>query len=228
MSSTDAGATGPRVLFVYFTYTQQSLKIVQAMSDVLRERGCDVQSAAIELTDSRYAQRFTRFPLRHVYRDLFGMIPAQMRAATGEIRIPEEASEGDYDLVCIGSPTWWLRTSVPIRSFLQSDAAGRILQGKRFAAFVVCRRYWGFNLKTVEKLGTARGGTYVDGAHWSFAGGQVKSLLSLLSYLGKGENRERYLGVKIPVTNLQAVDLEGARAFAAGLAQRLVDDRQNA
>jgi menaquinone-dependent protoporphyrinogen IX oxidase len=223
MSSTDAGATGPRVLFVYFTYTQQSLKIVEAMAAVLREQGCDVKSAAIELTDSRYAERFTRFPLRHVYRDLFGMIPAQTRAATGEIRIPDEASHGDYDLVCIGSPTWWLRTSVPIRSYLKSDAAGRILNGKRFAAFVVCRRYWGFNLKTVKKLGTAKGGNYVDGAHWSFAGGQIKSLLSLLSYLGKGENQERYLGVKIPVTNLQAGDLEGARAFAAGLAERVVD-----
>jgi hypothetical protein len=226
MSSTDSNATRPRVLFVYFTYTQQSLKVVEAMSEVLRERDCDVQSAAIELTDSRYAERFARFPLRHVYRDLFGMIPAQMRAATGEIRIPDEAGHGDYDLVVIGSPTWWLRTSVPIRSYLKSDAAGQILKGKRFAAFVVCRRYWGFNLRTVEKLGSAKGGIYVDGAHWSFAGGQVKSLLSLLSYLGKGENRERYLGMKIPVTNLQASDLEGARTFAGGLADRLVGDRQ--
>jgi menaquinone-dependent protoporphyrinogen IX oxidase len=228
MSSTDAGATGPRVLFVYFTYTQQSLKIAEAMSEVLRERGCDVQLASIEFTDGRYAERFTRFPFRHPYRDLFGMIPAQLRGATGEIRIPEQASGGDYDLVVVGSPTWWIKTSVPIRSYLKSEAAGRILKGTRFAAYVVCRRYWGFNLRTVKKLGIARGGTYVDGAHWSYAGGQVKSLLSLLSYLGKGENRERYLGVKIPVTNLQAVDLEGARAFAAGLAQRLVDDRQNA
>jgi menaquinone-dependent protoporphyrinogen IX oxidase len=223
MSSTDAGATGPRVLFVYFTYTQQSLKIAEAMSEVLRERGCDVQLASIEFTDGRYAERFTRFPFRHPYRDLFGMIPAQLRGATGEIRIPEQASGGDYDLVVVGSPTWWIKTSVPIRSYLKSEAAGRILKGTRFAAYVVCRRYWGFNLRTVKKLGIAQGGTYVDGAHWSYAGGQVKSLLSLLSYLGKGENRERYLGVKIPITNLQAADLEGARTFAAGLAERVVD-----
>jgi menaquinone-dependent protoporphyrinogen IX oxidase len=228
MSSTDAGATGPRVLFIYFTYTQQSLKIAEAMSEVLRERGCDVQLASIEFTDARYAQRFTRFPFRHLYRDLFGMIPAQVRGATGEIRIPEPASGGDYDLVVVGSPTWWIKTSVPIRSYLKSEAAGRILKGKRFAAYVVCRRYWGVNLRTVKKLGIAQGGSYVDGAHWAYAGGQVKSLLSLLSYLGKGENRERYLGVKIPITNLQAGDLEGARAFAAGLAERLVDDRQAA
>ena len=213
-------------MLVYFTYTQQSLKVAEAMADVFREHGCEAQLARIELTDSRYAKRFSRFPLRHVYRDLFGMIPAQLRAATGEILIPNEASDGNYDLVVIGSPTWWLRTSVPIRSYLMSSAAGRILNGTRFAVFVVCRRYWGFNLRTVEKLGTARGGNYLDGAHWAFAGGQVRSLLSLLSYLGKGENRERYLGVKIPVTNLQARDLEGVRAFAAGLAHRVGVVRQ--
>src|SRR5438270_13025410 len=120
------------------------------------------------------------------------MMPAQGRGATGEISIPNEARDGDYDLVVIGSPTWWLKTSVPIRSWLKSDAAERVLKGKRFASYVVCRRYWGFNLRAVKQLGTARGGEYLDGIHFSFAGGQVRSLLSLISYFGNGENRERY------------------------------------
>jgi menaquinone-dependent protoporphyrinogen IX oxidase len=228
MSSTDAGATGPRVLFVYFTYTQQSLKVAETMAEVLRNRGCDVELASIEFTDSRYAERFTRFPLRHAVFDIFGMMPAQVRGATGEIRIPEDATNGDYDLVVVGSPTWWIKTSVPIRSYLKSDAAGRILNGTRFAAFVVCRRYWGFNLRAVKKLGTERGGNYLDGTHFSFAGGQVRSLLSLISYFGKGENRERYLGVKIPPTNLKPDYGDQARAFANGLADRVVGDRQTA
>jgi hypothetical protein len=78
----------------------------------------------------------------------------------------------------------------------------------------------------VKKLGTERGGEYVDGIHFSFAGGQVRSLLSLLSYFGKGENRERYLGVKIPPTNLKPDYLEQAQAFATGLADGLVHDSQ--
>jgi hypothetical protein len=114
---------------------------------------------------------------------------------------------------------------MPIRSYLKSDAAGEILDDTRFAAFVVCRRYWSINLNTVRKLGTAKGGDYVDGTHWAFAGGQIKSLLSLLSYLGKGETRDRYLGVKIPHTNLQDHDLQGARAFASGLANHLAQER---
>lgn len=193
------------------------------MADVLRERGCDVRMAAIVFTDSRWADRFTRFPLRHAYGDIVGMMPAQVRGATGEINIPGEAKDGDYDLVVIGSPTWWIKTSVPIRSWLKSEGAGRILGNTRFAAYVVCRRYWGFNLRAVKKLGTERGGEYVDGTHFSFAGGQVRSLLSLISYFGKGENRERYLGVKIPPTNLKPDYREQARAFASGLA-RVIDD----
>ncbi len=222
MSASDPNAAQPRVLFVYFTYTQQSLKVAEAMADTLQQRGCDTRLAGIQLTDSRYAERFTRFPLRRPYLDIFGMMPAQLRGATGEIQIPPEAMEGEYELVVIGSPTWWIRTSVPIRSYLKSDAAGRILDHTRFTAYVVCRRYWGFNLRGVKKLGTERGGDYVEGIHFSFAGGQIRSLLSLISYFGKGENRDRYLGVKIPPTNLKPDYLEQARAFASGLADGLV------
>ena len=221
MASSDAYEKTPRVLFLYYTYTQQSLRVADAMAEVFRQRGCDVSQAGIEFTDSRYAERFTRFPLRHAFLDIFGMLPAQLRGATGEIRVPDEAREGDYDLICVGSPTWWLKTSVPVRSFLKSDEAGRLLDGKRFAAFVVCRRYWSINLKTVKKLGTRQGGEWVNGIHFSFAGGQVRSLLSLLSYFGKGENRERYLGVKIPPTNLKPDYSEQARAFATELADGL-------
>ena len=220
--SAQADPRAPRVLFVYYTYTKQTLKIVEAMADVFHQRGCEVQQAAIQFTDSRYATRFTQFPFRHLYRDLFGMIPAQLRGATGEIRIPDNAREGSYDLVCIGSPTWWLKTSVPIRSYLKSDAAGQILGGKRFAAFVVCRRYWGINLRAVKKLGTAKGGSYVDGAHWAFAGGQIKSLLSLLSYLGKGENRDRYLGVKIPPPTSSQTTSSRRKLLRRGPTRRLL------
>jgi hypothetical protein len=49
-------------------------------------------------------------------------------------------------------------------------------------------------------------------------------LLSLISYFGKGKNQERYLGVKIPPTNLKADYLGQAQAFATGLADGLVTD----
>ena len=192
------------------------------MAGVLRDRGCDVSLAAIEFTDPRYAARFQQFPMPHPFRELVGMIPAESpRRRPAKIAIPDVVTERDYDLVCIGSPTWWLSTDVPVRSFLESDTASRVLKGKPFAAAVCCRRYWKHNLKTVRRLGTERGGVFTDGIHFRYQGGQARSLLSLLSYLGSGEYRERYLGIKIPPTNLQDYHLEAARKFADGLANRL-------
>lgn len=213
--------TKPKVLFVYYTYTKQTLKVMEAMSKVLRERDFDVELAQIGLTDKRYTARFNEFPMPHAFREVLSMIPTEILRRTGEISIPEEARSGDYDLVVIGSPTWWLSTNLPIRSYLESDAAAGVLAGTSFAPVVCCRRYYGHNLRTVKKLATERGGKYVDGIHFAYQGGQIKSLLSLISYLGSGEYKDRFLGVKIPPTNIQDHQLETAREFAAGLADTL-------
>ncbi|HJT91436.1 MAG TPA: flavodoxin family protein [Mycobacterium sp.] len=211
----------PRVLLLYYTYTGQSLKVLDSAGEAFRERGCEVHRAGIEFTDRRFAERFSRFPMRRVWPDMLSVLGAQMRHASGEIRTPDEVRNGDYDLVCIGSPTWWRTTNMPIRSFLKSDEARKLLSGKTFTVFVVCRRYWRENLNTVRKLGEKQGGQYVGGIHFTYPGGQIRSLLSLSSYLGSGEYRDRYLGVRIPTTNIQPEQLKQARSFAGALADRL-------
>ena len=78
----------------------------------------------------------------------------------------------------------------------------------------------------MQKLAEEKGATCVDSTHFVYLGGQVRSLLSLISYLGTGEYRERYLGLKIPPTNLQPDGDEAARKFATGLADRLAARRR--
>jgi flavodoxin len=222
MSSSGASDARPRVLFVFYSHTKQAERVCEAMAEVMRGRGCDVSQASIEFTDPNYAKNFSVFPFRHA---VFGILPLlwpQLRRKTGQIRIPDEARAGDYDLVVFGSPTWFFTTAMPLRSYLESDEAHTVLAGKPFAAYVVCRRYWSINLKEVKKRGTAQGGKYLDGIRFTYEGGQIRSLLSLLSYFGKGEMRERSLGIKIPPTNLKPDFRDQADAFANQLADTLV------
>jgi hypothetical protein len=65
------------------------------------------------------------------------------------------------------------------------------------------------------------GREYVDGIRFTYEGGQIRSLLALLSYFGKGEMRERSLGIKIPPTNLQPDFGDQAEAFANKLTDTL-------
>ena len=215
------GESPPRVLLLYYTYTGQSFRVLEAAGEVFRERGCEVQKAQIEFTDQRYAERFSRFPMRRVWPDMLSVLPAQKRGVTGDIRTPDTVRNGDYDLICIGSPTWWQTVSMPMRSFLKSDEARKLLAHKPFAVFVVCRQYWKENLTAVRELAERQGGRYVDGIHFTYPGDPLRSMLSLTSYLGSGEYRDRYLGVRIPSTNVQPEQLEQARKFAVALADRL-------
>src|SRR5258708_30911148 len=158
MSSNEVSQTRSRVLLVYYSPTRQAQRVCDAMAEVLRGRGSDVSQAAIEFTDPHYAKNFQAFPFKHA---VFGILPLlwpQLRRKTGQIRIPEEAKTSSYDLICFGSPTWFFRTCMPLRSYLKSDEARTVLAGKPFAAYVVCRRYWSLNLKEGRTLGTSQGG----------------------------------------------------------------------
>ena len=80
----DQRGEGPlRVLLLYYSYTGQSRRVLEAAGEVLRERGCEVHKAEIEFTDPRFSRRFSRFPMRHVWPDMLSVLPAQKRRATG-------------------------------------------------------------------------------------------------------------------------------------------------
>lgn len=218
---TDPNPTGPRALLLYYTFSGQSVRLLDAAGEVLTARGYSVERAPIEFTDPKYARRFQSFPLDNVWPDMLSVLPAQQRGSIGEITVPDNARDTGYDLVLIGSPTWWSDASMPIRSFLKSPDARQLLAGTAFAVFTVCRHNWKGNYKTVRKLAEWQGGRFVGEMHATYPGNQATSMMALTSYLGSGEYRDKYLGVPIPSTNVQDAHLEEARAAAGRIADQV-------
>ena len=205
--------SAPRALLVYFTFSQQTGRVAGVMEEALAERGYDVTSSSIEFTDPHWSKLFSPLPMRHPALRIPTILIAQRRRRVGEIRVPDEATRSDYDLVVIGSPTWWLTTNMPIRSYLQSEAGRAVLSGRPFAAFSVSRRYWKGNMRDVRELGEANGGRWLGETHFTADGGQVRSMLSWLSCMKRGEARDRILGVKMPRPNLKPDFEQQARSF---------------
>ena len=208
----------PRVLIVYFTFSGQTERVADVIGTTLEAGGAEVTKARIQFTDQRWAPRFERIPMRFPLIKIVGMLPAQMRQATGEIRIPPEAHQGTYDLIVIGSPTWWFRVSVPIRSYLRSPEAKQVLQGVPFAGFSTSRRYWRLTVGDIRRLGSAAGGIWIDETHFVAAGNQIQSMISWLGYMSGFRYFDRLL--RLPPTNLQPGFEDQARAFAEKLANR--------
>ena len=211
----------PRVLFVYYSFTQQTRRVADTMADVLRERGFDVTEAAIEFTDTHYGKRFSKHPMSRPITQILGMLPAQARRKTASIRIPPEASESSYDLVVVGSPTWWLTTCMPVRTYMHDPAAQRVLDGKPFATFSASRRYYKGNLKTVRELGEKSGGKFIDATHFVADGNQVMSMWSWLAFMRHNTEKKRSLGVRLPKPNLQVGFEKQATSFINGVADKV-------
>ena len=97
----------------------------------------------------------------------------------------------------------------------------KLLDGTKFGANIVCRRYFGNNEETVKRLATKNGGECLDSIHYVFAGGQIRSYLAMISYMSTGETREKVIGIKGPPSNLQPGFDEQARRFARRLVEKL-------
>lgn len=209
-----------KVLIVYYTYSQQTAKAADAMAEALQARGHEVTKALIEFTDHQYGESFSHWPMNWPIWNIVGMLPAQKRRKTGSISIPAQARDADYDLVIVGSPTWWLTTNMPVRSYLKDPAAREILNGKPFAAFTTSRRYWKGNIADIRELGEDAGGHWEGQTHFVSEGNQVMSMWSWLAFMRHAEERKRSFGKKLPKPNLKPDFAEQARTFINGVADR--------
>ena len=217
----DVSAESPSILIVYYSFTNQTALVADSIADALTTRGCRVTRAKIVFTDRHYGARFQKLPMSWPIWKIVGMLLPQRREKTGDIVIPLAGRSGDHDLVILGSPTWWLTTCMPVRSYLHDDAAKAVLDGKPFAAFSVSRRYWKQNVRTIKELGERNGGTWRGETHFVADGNQVMSMWSWLAFMRHNEPRARSFGKKMPRPNLKVDYTEQARQFADGLADGL-------
>lgn len=74
-------------------------------------------------------------------------------------------------------------------------------------------RYYSINLRQMRKLGEKSGGRFVDKTHFVVAGGQIKSMLSWLGYMKRGEPQERAFELSMPPPNLKRDFDDQARNF---------------
>lgn len=207
----------PTVVIVFFSFTGQTRRVAEVMAEAFRELGWQVIDAPVRLTDERYP---LSVPWRPFWRRLLGWIPPQVLGRTCGVAVPPDVSAGAVacDLVCIGSPTWWLLPAMPLTSFLRDPSARRLLDGRPFAVFAVARAFWRLNAWRVRTLARRCGGRHLASRGFVFPGNQLQSFATLASYLRTGVSRERWWGVPLYPYGLTPDALRAARAFATELA----------
>lgn len=184
-----------RCLILYYSFTGQAERAALIASEAARSEGWEPVLCRITMTEPADAME-RPFRIADAKRWTQG---AQKGAVVPIAYEPSGAIDGDHDAVLLFTNTWGGEPSVPVNSFLRSEAAKAVLGSKPFAVFVVCRRLWKKNRAKVRALGEAAGGQYIGGEAFMHSGSQIGSLMQTVSYLFRSDlGMRKILGIRLP------------------------------
>jgi len=207
----------PTVLLVSFSFTGQTRRVAEAMAETFRSYDWNVVEVPLRLVDARYP---LSLPWHPFWQQLLGWIRPQVLQLQCNFAVPEGFGSGPphVDIVCIGSPTWWLLPAIPVTSFLRSTLASQLLHDRSFAVFAVARSFWRLNAWRVTALARRCGGRHIASRGFVFPGNQLQSFLTLAIHLKGGTSPARAWGIPLHPYGLAADTLRAAQGFAEALA----------
>lgn len=125
--------SGKRVLIVYYSYSGQTSRLIQAFGAGLEDSGVKViRHRLIPL------ERLS-FPLGSYFLTLKMMIVTFFRRPIA-ITPESENISGDWDLIVLAGPTWSYNPSGPVLRFYENNK--ELFDNRQVLPFISCRGYW--------------------------------------------------------------------------------------
>ncbi|WP_291864502.1 dialkylrecorsinol condensing enzyme DarA [Maribacter sp.] len=141
-----------------------------------------------------------------VFPETFLQIPSEVETP------PEEILNKDYDLVILGYQVWFLTPSVPINSFLKSNAAKKLLNNTPVVTVVACRNMWLQAQEKVKRLLVDADANLVG--HLAFVDKHINHIsVVTIEYWMLSGKKDRYLGI-FPKPGVSDKDIAEAYKYA--------------
>ncbi|GAL87024.1 hypothetical protein MYP_4254 [Sporocytophaga myxococcoides] len=122
-----------------------------------------------------------------------------------------QVQNSDFDLIIFGYQPWYLSPSLPACSFLQSEEAKRILNGKPVITVIACRNMWISGQEKAKAYIKAAGGNLVGNIALFDKSHNLVSLVTIIGWLMKGK-KSSYWGF-LPASGVSEADIRGASAY---------------
>lgn len=131
-----------KVLVVYYTQTGQLSSAAKATLAPLESRN-DISIHYEQL------KPVTPFPYPWSYMQFFNAFPETVQGVPCELQPFSFDPNTSFDLVIIAYQPWFLSVSIPVNSFLKTEAAKKVLNNKPVVTILACRNMW---LNAQEKI----------------------------------------------------------------------------
>lgn len=192
----------PRILVLYYSQSGQ-------LKDILDHLTAPIQADAI--IDFVQIEPEIPFPFPWKAYHFFDTMPETVKRMPIPMkRLPETLYDHHYDLVILGYQPWFLNPSLPVTSFMKSDEAKRLLQGKPVLTVIGSRNMWLHAQEKMKEDLAAIGATLVGNIALTDSNPNIISTLTVIRWAFKGQKEpSRFL----PAAGVQDEDIRGTSRF---------------
>ena len=201
------------VLVIYYSQTGQLHDILHNITKTVA--GDQVNISYLKITPKK------PFDFPWDSKKFYGVFPESFLQIPTELQpIPSEILNKKYDLVILGYQVWYLTPSIPINSFLKSDAAEKLLKNTPVVTVVACRNMWIQAQEKTKRL-LARVGANLVG-HIALVDRHINhiSVITIEYWMLSGK-KDRYKGV-FPKPGVSDKDIRTAQKFGTPIRKALL------
>ena len=201
-----------KILVVYFTQSGQLHEILESLLAPVQISGefqIDYKTIEPELA---YPFPWGRYTFYDAFPESVFEIPCKLKSLHIDSTV-------NYDLVILAYQPWFLSPSIPMNSFLQSEDAKKILNGKEVVTVIGCRNMWLSAQEVMKTKIQAAGGKLVGNIALFDRTPHLTSVVTILYWMLSGK-RDRFLGV-FPTPGVQKKDVDHAALYGSVLLEYL-------
>ena len=209
-----------KILVVEFSQTGQLSTVLDAILAPLQEAGSEVVVVREKL------QPLPAYPFPWPFWQFMDAFPESV-AGESPILAPLSAeTTGDFDLVILGYPIWFLSPAPALMGFLHSDAGRRLIRNKPVVTVTACRNMWLMAQETVKQELREAGALHCDHIALVDRGSAFATFITTPRWLLTGR-KDAFWG--LPAAGVATEDIHASRRFGLALRSALKgdDEKQN-
>ncbi len=179
-----------RILIIYYSQTGQLRKILDSITAPMKNE-MDLIFEELKPVPA-FPFPWNGMPFFQAFPESVMEIPCQLEPLKCD-------PDGNYDLVILAYPVWYLSPAIPMNSFLQLTAASKILKGRPVITILGVRNMWIMAQERVKARIAASGGRLAGNIVLCDPAPNLKSVITIVRWMMKGEKGPfRKFGINFP------------------------------
>jgi hypothetical protein len=203
-----------RVLVIHYSQTGQLSEIVDSFCSGLK--GVSVQLDHLKI------DAVPTFPYPWNRLAFFNTFPESVFGTPMPIKTSEIDESVDYNLIVLAYTIWYMAPSIPISSFLQSEQAKNLLNGKKVVTLIGARNMWVVAQERMKSLLKGLDAQLIGNVALVDRNPNLVSIVTIIRWMFYGK-KDPFWG--FPRAGILQKDIDGAEKFGQVVKSALAEGK---